>query len=346
MSRCGLIFILMIIFPALVSCSFDALKDDSSKQVIFFDVSVSTKGLETEYIDSFYATAYSLPVDSPKELDFKYLDHLDLFFDEVLFEKNGGYYYSDPAYYWPDQRGMIFVLWTPSLDDLGMKYSFEFVRDENQEPIAIMLYKDFSPADDIRDQKDFLWSLAVRLEQDEIKGLFNYPNSGVEFIHALSGIEIKAKGNSEYQYSVKGIKIANVTGTGDLAFLEWIPSSEKKSYVCSYENNPIEFYGSDNAVNLMPSDKDLAFLIPQKITPWNPEDEDDKGAYISVLLKVTGSDGVVYPSSENYNGTISDDGYAWTAIPINSEEWEIGARYTYILDFTTGYGYPDPYAAE
>lgn len=91
-----------------------------------------------------------------------------------------------------------------------------------------------------------------------------------------------------------------------------------------------------------------AFLIPQKLVPWNRVSDfanntnngaaDNSGAYIAIKLRVTekGTGKVVYPDSPQWG-----NGFQWAAVPI-SGIWEAGRKYTYTLNLTAGAGFVDP----
>lgn len=344
LSKMKKIFVLISILYILTSCSHDVIRHTSGKREICFEATVQTKGTmtTTDNLEKFYATAYSLSIENPNQLDD--LSDLNLFFENVEFEKNGNAFYSYPAYYWPDVRSVIFVLWSPSLNDIGMEYYTEMVENDHG-GFTLCLFKDVSPKLKISEQIDILYSLAAGTDGDNddnnddngaYDGMLGMTNAlgPVEFIHILSSIKIQAKGMSSYNYHIKGIRIANVWGTADYLFTGLNNYSNKTSYEELYDT-PIEF--SDETISVMPSETDFAFLLPQTLTAWNPNDPDSIGAYVAVLLHTEDQNGnVVYPASGEANA------YGWASIPI-SGQWEAGTTYTYTLDFSEGgFGYPAP----
>ena len=336
------LYIILTVLCLITSCSHDVIKDTSGKREICFEATVLTKGTmtTTDDLEKFYATAYSLSVESP---DNSNLADLDLFFKDVEFEKNGNAFYSYPVYYWPDVRNIIFIVWSPSIDEVGMTYSMETITMNNGNT-NFCFFKDITPKANISEQLDLLFSLGVGKDGDSDKdedqiydGILGVheDNASLQFQHALSCIQIKAKGNDNYNYKVKGIRIANVYGTANYCLVGGcVDYSNITSYESVYEN-PIEFSGEK--VSVMPSETDYAFLLPQTLTAWNPNDPNSVGAYVAVLLHAEDVNGdVVYPKSGGEND------YQWSAIPI-SGEWDDATTYTYTLDFSEGgFGYPAP----
>ena len=338
------LYIILTVLCLITSCSHDVIKDTSGKREICFEATVLTKGTmtTTDDLEKFYATAYSLSIDNPNQLDD--LTDLNLFFENVEFERNGNAFYSYPAYYWPDVRSVIFVLWSPSLNDIGMEY-YTGMLENDHGGFTLCLFKDVSPKLKISEQIDILYTLAVGTDGDNddnnndngaYDGMLGMTNAlgPVEFLHMLSSIKIQAKGMSGYTYHIKGIRIANVWGTANYLITGLNNYSNKTSYEELYDT-PIEFSGEK--VSVMPSETDYAFLLPQTLTAWNPNDPNSVGAYVAVLLHAEDVNGdVVYPESGGEND------YQWSAIPI-SGEWDDATTYTYTLDFSEGgFGYPAP----
>ena len=344
LSKMKKIFVLISILYILTSCSHDVIRHTSGKREICFEATVQTKGTmtTTDDLEKFYATAYSLSIDNPSQLND--LSDFNLFFENVEFERNGNAFYSYPAYYWPDVRSVLFVLWSPSLNDIGMEYYTEMV-ENNQGGFTLCLFKDVSPKLKISEQIDILYTLAVGRDGDyddnnndngAYDGMLGMTNAlgRVEFLHLLSSIKIQAKGMSGYNYRIKGIRIANIWGTANYLITGMNNHSNKTSYEELYDT-PVEF--SDEKVSVMPSETDYAFLLPQTLTTWDPNDQNSVGAYVAVLLHAEDKDGnVVYPEDGGAND------YKWSAIPI-SGEWKDATIYTYTLDFSEGgFGYPAP----
>ena len=162
----------------------------------------------------------------------------------------------------------------------------------------------------------------------------------------MSQIEIKGKNtNNTYRCHVAGLRIANVISRGDFNFSAqegmspWTLSEDKADYEVIFDA-PIEL--GELSESLMGKDGDNAMLIPQELTPWNTEVDNDAGTYFALLVKIMTDSGVlIYPTVDNTHTPKYKD-YEWAAIPVNGT-WEPGMKYIYNWEFPAvcGYAYPD-----
>ena len=318
---------------AFLSCSKDIILDVNRGAAIEFTVAAHTRAHEvtSNTLMTFYATA----VDPQQEVNY---------FSNLPYIKSGEYYHSSPSYYWPgDGAPLNIYAYAPSATDLG-------VTEDGTSETTLNIGKNtqvlsnFSPAAEIADQQDFITA---------VKEEFTHPGDGspvlLEFRHQLVQIEIKAKNSNPGQiYHVKGVKIAQIKSKGDFDFTSqsWTLDNEAKEvYVAEYEDaRTLDPYGvsimNTAGDNITESYSDNAMLLPQTLTSWDPQDDqqnEKKGAYIAVLMKITtSSDASVTTTDEN-------DGYQWVAAPFPAEtKWEAGNKYIYTLDFTNGASYSDP----
>lgn len=158
----------------------------------------------------------------------------------------------------------------------------------------------FAPKSDIKDQHDVVFAYGTGSRADN-------ETNGVElnFEHILSQIKIKVKNtDTDLHYSIKGIRIASVSGSADYAFAHdadknshtWTKFGTANAVYKTEFENPISLEGSD-PVDL--TDKcnagdgaGGAMIIPQTPTVWNGSDraadfENFTGkAYISLLINV------------------------------------------------------------
>lgn len=310
---------------AFLSCSKDIILDVNRGAAIEFTVAAQTRAQEvtSNNLLTFYVTA----VDPRQDINY---------FTEVPYIKSGEYYHSSPYYYWPgDGAPLNLYAFAPSADDLCKSVS-----GDEQTSLTIdrndQILKNFSPAAEISEQQDFISAV--------LPG-FTHPGDGspvqVPFKHQLVQIEVKAKNSNAGQtYHVKGVSIAQVRSKGDFYFSDerWALDNEAKAnYEVIYDDVRIlDPFG----VNIMEVQDDNAMLLPQTLVPWDPQDDqnnDNKGAYISVLMKITSS------SDAPVNSTDNNDGYEWVAAPFPAgTTWEAGNKYIYTLDFTNGASYSDP----
>ena len=319
-------FLLMgVAIIALLSCSKDIIKDVNTGAAIEFSVAAQTRAQETTTasLNTFFVTA----VDPRQSFNY---------FTDVAFIKVDGIYHSSPTYFWPgDGSTLDFYAYAPSSADLGASVA---IGKDAQKLVG------FSPAQDISEQKDFITAVTSGPKDS---GTSTVPLS---FEHKLTQIEIKAKNSNPGQiYHVKGVKIAQIKSKGDYDFASQKWSLDDKAakavYTVEYDNVRIlDPYGvnimNTAGDNITDSYSDNAMLLPQEITSWDPQADqqnENKGAYIAVLMKITTSSGASVTTTDENNE------YQWVAAPFpEGTTWEAGNKYIYTLDFTNGASYSDP----
>jgi hypothetical protein len=315
---------------ALTSCSNDEAVEINNGHAIGFRTAMATRATETTTanLEGFFVTAF--------------YESTEPYFSDLEFKKGtGDLFESDTKYFYPgDARPLTFYAYAPSKTALGG--TMTITKDSQK-------LEGFAPNTDISKQVDFIAGAAKGdAANDGADGAF------LEFSHCLSQIEVKAKsGNTSYDFEVKGVRIGCVGSKGDFTFPAFsaedpdavdpvagtwtLTEGEKASYDKTLDE-AVKL--TADAVSLMAGDN--AMLIPQQLTAWDTEEQENtsKGAYIAVLVKITTKSGAqVYPFASD--PTDANAGYAWAAIPV-STLWEAGKKYVYTLNFTTGAGYVDP----
>lgn len=323
-----------IMLLMIASCSYDAVVEmpDLGKEITF-QAGVETKGTETRDYNLDYIDVKSYLISDSKA---------ELFFDDKTFERIGDWFCSDPAYYWPSDKPLLFLLWHPSAEKMGMTV----MPGQDLLGESSVIFKNVSPKTEIAEQQDLLFTIALGSSETGVRGLAQ--NGDLVMQHLLSQIEIRA--NKGYQSSLSlfaaGVRIVNLYGKADFSIngdsFQLDPNS-KTCYEDLYEDNPIEIMSS--ATNVMSPESGTAFVLPQDLEEWDPADNNNKGAYISILLQVRDNTGkIILPEG----GTETD--YEWRAVPMyNSKNMDkvfntlkASEIYNYTLDFSEGMGYPDP----
>lgn len=256
-------------------------------------------------------------------------------FNQLEFTKGSdGFFTSSPVYYWPgDNSEVSFYAYSPSADALGA--------DVTLTPTTKTM-ENFSPAEDIADQVDFITANATGTKNAN-------EASGVEltFNHQLTQIELRAKtDNTAYVYKVAGMRIgrAQTTASFDFSTSQWTLDDWHETTIYQSSCDPVTL--SSTPVSIMGASGN-AMLIPQTLIPWSPQNDPDnvaREAYLSVLLQITSADGAQvypFPSDKQLDTNGNKRTYAWASIPL-SGTWEAGKKYIYTLDFTNGAGYVDP----
>ena len=304
----------------IASCSSDDVVSTNTGRAIDFRTSVGTRGTETttDNITKFWVTAID-------EAGANY-------FSKQEYKKEGEFFTSTPLYYWPVGT-LNFFAYSPSETDLGGTLTIGNTTKK---------LKDFSPATEIANQKDFVTATASGTRAAN-------ETDGVEltFAHQLSQIEIKAKNtNTGYIYKVVGVRIGKPVSKGTFTFdtNKWDltttekanTTTEKTNYAVEYATTPRTL--AADAATMMGTANDNAMLLPQQLVAWTPETDKantNKGAYIALKIQITTKDGArVYPAKAKGD-------YDWAAVAINTK-WEAGKKYVYTLDFSNGAGKVDP----
>lgn len=298
---------------AMTSCSNDEIMEINTGKAISFRTAMATRATETTYgdLNEFFVTAFTAnSTDTP-------------YFTDLKFERDGNRFFSGEKYYYPgDGSDLTFYAYAPSQTELGATI-------DNKTQIMT----GFSPKTDISQQVDFITAKATGNMENTAAGV------ELQFAHRLAQIEIQASSaNTSYKFEIKGIRIGMPVSKGDFNFTNntWTLGTDKAVYEKTFDT-ATELETTASA--LMAGDN--AMLIPQQLTAWDQENDKtntSKGAYISVLVRITTKAGaLVYP----FKG--DTEKYAWAAIPV-STNWEAGKKYVYTLNFTTGAGYVDPTA--
>ena len=319
---------------AMTSCSNDETLEinTGTRQAIDFRTAMATRAAETTIatLDSFYVTAFNENI-----IDLPY-------FKDLKFKKEGSFFVSEDKYYYPgDGTDLTFYAYAPSAEELGSGSNLEI-----DNTIKNLTLKGFSPADSIPDQVDFI---ATKTTGNNKNNVDSVP---LVFKHCLSQIEIKAiqqNPNNSYSFEIKGVRIAQAISKGDFDFTAFASESESESgwNLSAYTDKQIYTYEFDEPKDMAQGASLMdkcggAMLIPQQLTAWdvvNNKENTRKGAYISLLLRITTKDGaLVYPFKEDAE---AGKEYAWAAIPVDTK-WEAGKKYVYRLNFANGAGYVDP----
>ncbi len=272
-------------------------------------------------------------------------------------------------------------------DDAGISYDYRLTK--------------FRVAPDISKQVDFVTAIG---EGNKTVNLYN--TIELDFEHQLSGVQIGVWGASSlYDIEIAGVRIGGIVVEGDFCLSEEVekPSKEENSigswiitdsslrgyvdYVYAPGDkvvtvNTTSHNAADKVASIM-GNGGKAFVLPYKYAKWdhkNDRTNGERGAYVSVLLRMTQHEGdhhVIYPStdptSQDYivylsvnksdgtvmkrldkNGNIFGTdtvyevppteevrAYGWAAAPA-AFEWKAGYVYAYVLDYSKGVGVHDP----
>lgn len=315
------LFLYAIAALSLASCAENEPVEINNGDAISFRTGIASRATETTNanLNSIYVTGFI---------------GNETYFENLNFIKGSdNFFTSTPSYNWiGDNESISFVAYSPSMDALGADITID-----KSGAAPVMSLESYVTPDSIADQVDFITANAVGTRKaNEASGL------ELTFDHRLAQIELRAKtDNKTYTYEITGMRIgrAETTGTYNFSTNTWTLDDWHDTAI--YESHCPSVKLGSTAVNIMgPSGN--AMLIPQSLTPWSPKNDPDnvaRGAYISVLLRITTTDGGVqiYPFPDDNRGVQ----YAWASIPL-SGKWDAGKKYIYTLDFTDGAGNVDP----
>lgn len=145
------LFLVVVAALAMASCSKDESTGINNGNAIDFRAAMQTRASETTTanITNFFVTA---------------LDKNNAnYFSDAEFTKDGAFFTSTPAYYWPsDGSNLSFFAYSPSAADLGATVTI----NSTTKTLA-----DFEPATTIADQKDFITATATGSKTDEAAGV-------------------------------------------------------------------------------------------------------------------------------------------------------------------------------
>ena len=287
-------------------------------------------------------------------------DNLQEMWVSAFYQSNGKSYFDDQKFTKETGTGTsTFIPESPQYWQEGRTYKFVAISPEKTTwPVTPTITKDqvtctdLAPATTITDQKDLIIGAV-----DATSANHNTNGVALTLNHILSQIQIKVNSDNEHiVYRIKGIRIVNVAkGKGTLTYTttdnkaNWdLNAGQKVTYSYTFPQ-PIVLDGKTDGVKeaVLTGADGGAMIIPQDLTPWdgqkvtetNGVSDYNGGTYISLLLNVKAvkGTGYMYPA-----GAQGENSYGWVAVAVPNNKWEIGNKYIYTLDMSTGCGKVDP----
>lgn len=333
---------------ALASCSNDETLDTGNQKGISFRTVAGLNSRVAEVtqnnLKGMSVTAFENGADAA-------------YFTDVNYTREGqtNTFVSNPEYNWLRGKTLNFLALATSADTWTAAKAVTFDKATNTYKIVLT---DYTPDADISKHQDLMIGTAWGTENNDANGL------DLALKHILSQIEVRATNtNAAYVYSIKGVRIVAVKGTG--TYTSTSTSTETKPWTPNLtpnwtpkENSKVKYevvYDDAKEVtaegmSVMKTEGDNAMLIPQSVTGWsdgtviggtaNDFDSYTGGTYISLLLNVkSASTGkYIYPAGS----TDAAKTYGWAAVSTNNTVWKSGQKYIYTLDLSNGCGSVDP----
>lgn len=319
---------------ALASCSNDETLDMGNQKGISFRTVAGLNSRVAEITQSnlkgMSVTAYENGADAA-------------YFTDVNYTREGqtNTFVSNPEYNWLRGKTLNFLALATSADTWTAAKTVTFDKAANTYKTVLT---DYTPDTDISKHQDLMIGTASGTENNDANGL------DLTLKHILSQIEVRAKNtNAAYVYSIKGVRIVAVKGTGTYTSTETTPWAPKENSRVKYEVVYDDAKELTAEVSVMKTEGDNAMLIPQYVMGWIPgtmgvstaNDFDSYmgGTYISLLLNVKSATGkYIYPAGS----TDAAKTYGWAAVSTNNTTWVAGKKYIYTLDLSNGCGSVDP----
>lgn len=319
---------------ALASCSNDETLDMGNQKGISFRTVTGLNSRVAEITQSnlkgMSVTAYENGADAA-------------YFTDVNYTREGqtNTFVSNPEYNWLRGKTLNFLALATSADAWTAAKTVAFDKATNTYKTVLT---DYTPDADISKHQDLMIGTASGTENNDANGL------DLTLNHILSQIEVRAKNtNAAYVYSIKGVRIVAVKGTGTYTSTETTPWTPKENSKVKYEvvyDDAKEL--TAEGMSVMKTEGDNAMLIPQGVTGWsagsigstaNDFNSYTGGTYISLLLNVKSATGMyIYPAGSTEEAKT----YGWAAVSTNNTVWNSGKKYIYTLDLSNGCGSVDP----
>ncbi len=319
---------LFVAFAALAlatSCSQEDLTSQSnlSNNEISINASMGLKSRATETTTTNLTSIY---VSAFISNNANYMSQVNYTKSESTWSTAAG------TFFWPATETLNFYAYAPEITTSTDNTGTVTIDKDNQKVTDFTPYVKSEETADAAKQVDFVYATAKGSANSQTEGEANATNGvTLNFKHALSQIIVQAKNsNSAYQVEVSGVKLGNVYGKGNFTFgttsgnASWTTSGEKTT-VYTTEHNAVTL--TSDAANV---DNDQAFmLIPQQLVKGD-NSKASAGSYLALKVKITMKSG-----DNTYDGQKYYEGYAYVGLDTN---WEMGKKYTYIVDFSKGAG--------
>ncbi len=316
---------LFVAFAALAlatSCSQEDLTSQSNLSNNEISINASM-GLKSRATETTTANLSSIYVSAFISNQANYMSQVNYTKSENTWSTAAG------TFFWPATETLNFYAYAPEITTSTDNTGTVTIDKDNQKVTDFTPYVKSGGTADAAKQVDFIYAKATG------NATANATNGvTLTFKHALSQIIVQAKNsNSAYQVEVSGVKLGNVYGKGDFTFgttsgdASWTTTSDTKNTVYTTEwTTATTLNGTAGTMN----DANVPFmLIPQQLVKGN-NSKASAGSYLALKVKITMKSG-----DNTYDGQVYYEGYAYVGL---DTKWEMGKKYTYIVDFSKGAG--------
>ena len=191
----------------------------------------------------------------------------------------------------------------------------------------------------VESQSDILYDMVTASKTDD--GVSHNPIKRyavpLTLRHALTQIAFKGRvstNNMDWTVSVTDIKVCNVMGTGtfDLTTGMWSSLSGTNDFKIGLSSSPVTFGSSTSTATDLTASDGVLLLIPQTLLAWDLQDNvsNTSGSYLAITCHIKEGD-------TDLIGTTTTPTTVYVPFDSGSSSWKRGNRYTYTLEFGTGY---------
>lgn len=309
MLKQSIFYVALASMALTTSCSQDDIADDRALSGSEINLTTSFKLPESRAVETTINNLGSFWVNSFQADGDKYMN-------DVEYTSTDGSVWSTSAgkFYWPVSGDLHLYCYAPKASELSGTLKL----DKEAQTLT-----DFSPNENAADQKDFVYAKSSGSAKKNGSTGVN-----IEFQHALSEITVAAKNtNTAYTVKVKGVKIGNVITKGTFTFpsitdtpASWSLSADPND-VKNYETSWTTPFVLDGEVSTMDAANVPFMILPQQLVA---ADKASEKAYIALDAEI-----------KMQGGLVKHNGWLYVSIDTN---WEMGKKYAYTLDFSTGAG--------
>lgn len=309
MLKQSIFYVALASMALTTSCSQDDIANESALSSSEIKPTASFTLPESRAVETTLTNLGSFWVNSFQSGEDKYMN-------DVEYTSTDGSAWSTTAgkFFWPVAGDLHMYCYAPKASELSGTMKI----DKDAQTLT-----DFSPNTAATDQKDFVYAKSTgSVKKNGSTGI------DIIFKHALSEITVAAKNtNTAYTVKVKGVKIGNVITKGTFTFpsvtdtpASWSLSSDPND-VNDYVTSWTTAYELGDEASTMDAANVPFMILPQQL---ESADKASEKAYIALNAEIKMQGGVVKHNE-------------WVYVGIDTN-WEMGKKYAYTLDFSTGAG--------